>query len=175
MNAKLIKVLDQYHLYEDDKPIATTIVCNPMLLPILSIKNCEAIANGYDLDELLDTLLIGRGEHQSRVRNPLYGEERQLAKDLVQKTLELLGDKKFSEGDMKNCWETALQVGRFEEKGIAEKGFSTVEDHIYMLQQTEWKVEIVTKPYTEVGEGFNLESKREPKLDEDGCLILKRL
>jgi len=36
-----------------------------------------------DLDQLLDQLLIARGEHPSRVRNPLYGEERKLAKDLV--------------------------------------------------------------------------------------------
>jgi hypothetical protein len=48
-------------------------------------------------------------------------------------------------------------------------------DFLKSLQQTEWDVEIVTKPYTEVSEGFNLESKREPKLDADGCLILRRL
>lgn len=36
-----------------------------------------------DLDKALDKLLIERGEHPTRVRNPLYGEERNLAKDLV--------------------------------------------------------------------------------------------
>lgn len=34
-------------------------------------------------------------------------------------------------------------------------------------------VEIVTKPYTEVSEGFYLAPKREPKLDENNRLILK--
>jgi hypothetical protein len=43
------------------------------------------------------------------------------------------------------------------------------------LQRTEWDVEIVTKRYTDVHDGFNLESKREPKLDSDGNLILKRI
>lgn len=37
---------------------------------------------------LIDELLIARGEHPSRVRNPLYGEERRLAKDLLDKYLE---------------------------------------------------------------------------------------
>lgn len=36
-----------------------------------------------DLDKALDELLIQRGEHPTRVRNPLYGEERELAKSLV--------------------------------------------------------------------------------------------
>lgn len=44
------------------------------------------------IDEALDKLMIIRGEHPSRVRNPLYGEERQLAKDLVKYVL-LLNNK----------------------------------------------------------------------------------
>ena len=52
METKLIKVLEHYHLYVGDKAIATTIVGNPMLLPNLSLKNCEAIERGYDLGEL---------------------------------------------------------------------------------------------------------------------------
>lgn len=36
-----------------------------------------------DLDNALDKLLIERGEHPSRVRHPIYGEERELAKGLV--------------------------------------------------------------------------------------------
>jgi hypothetical protein len=36
-----------------------------------------------DLDKALDKLLIERGEHPTRVRNPLYGEERDLAKRLL--------------------------------------------------------------------------------------------
>lgn len=35
------------------------------------------------IEDALDKLMIIRGEHPTRVRNPLYGEERQLAKDLV--------------------------------------------------------------------------------------------
>lgn len=35
------------------------------------------------LDEMIDEALIARGEHPTRVRNPLYGEERELAKTVA--------------------------------------------------------------------------------------------
>ena len=35
------------------------------------------------IESTIDTLLIKRGEHPDRVRNPLYGEERELAKALL--------------------------------------------------------------------------------------------
>jgi hypothetical protein len=80
-----------------------------------------------------------------------------------QKALSLLGDKKFSEEDVISMIEKSRKTGL------------TAEYIILTKQQTEWEVEIITKPYTEVSEGFKLESKREPKLDEDGNLTLKRI
>jgi len=49
-------------------------------------KSLESLDNDIhesEIDQALDTLMILRGEHKSRVRNPVYGEERQLAKDLL--------------------------------------------------------------------------------------------
>lgn len=40
---------------------------------------------------------------------------------------------------------------------------------------TTWYVNIKTRPYTEVSEGFKLEAKIEPKIDENGYLILKKI
>jgi len=49
-------------------------------------------------------------------------------------------------------------------------------DTLKCIQQpTEIEVEIITRPYTNVNEGFVLESIREPKLDENGCLILRKV
>jgi len=39
--------------------------------------------NLENLDKIIDELMIERGEHPSRVRNPIYGEERELAKNTV--------------------------------------------------------------------------------------------
>ena len=58
------------------------------------------------IDVLLDKFLIERGEHPTRVRNPIYGEERELAKKCYQ-----AATKVYSEEDMyKTCftlWHTS--------------------------------------------------------------------
>jgi len=47
----------------------------------------ETLPHDSQIDVVLDKLLIMRGEHKSRVRNPIYGEERRLAVDLVKHVL----------------------------------------------------------------------------------------
>ena len=110
----------------------------------LSLKNCEAIENGYDLDELADKLT---GQYatlnpKSFKRGVLYG---------FQKALELLGDKKFNEDDMK------LSYNANEEGWVSFNAF--MED---LLQQTEWNCII-----------FVDEKTNKPLLDNEGNLILK--
>lgn len=39
--------------------------------------------NLENLDQVIDELMIERGEHPDRVRNPIYSEERELAKNTV--------------------------------------------------------------------------------------------
>jgi hypothetical protein len=174
MEGRLKKIGNEYKLYAQDDSCIATSWHSPHQR--LSKNNCQAIENGYDLDELLDGLLINRGEHPSRVRNPLYGEERQLAKDLVQKALEILGDKKFSEEDMKKAM-NKIVTATYSNKGddifdlfieIHRKKY--MDEYIQSLQQTEWDVEI------EMWFHGTRHKKGEwiPKLDADGCLILKR-
>ena len=43
-----------------------------------------------EIEVIIDNLLIERGEHFSRVRNPLYGEERILAHNTFTKAIELI-------------------------------------------------------------------------------------
>jgi hypothetical protein len=64
MKAKLIRVLDQYHLYDGDKAIATTIVGNPMLLPNLSKENCDEIFGVVDVEEIADRHTFGQRNHE---------------------------------------------------------------------------------------------------------------
>ena len=173
MEGKLIKQEDKYYALYNTEGTFISDVNGGSIANKLSLKNCEAIENGYDLDELLDGLLINRGEHPSRVRNPLYGEERQLAKDLVQKALEILGDKKFSEEDM-------MQAIITTQVSDSIKNNDDRLELIQSLQQTEWDVEIVMDAYyyedfLNDGETHILEEKFRPLLDADGCLILKRI
>jgi hypothetical protein len=143
----------------------------------LSLKNCEAIANGYDLDELAvlstkeETTIVG---NQKMAQGFIKG---------FQKALEILGDKKFSEEDVKK---TLYLKNGFDKDGFSF--YKSDEEIIQSLQQTEWDVEIVMEKcgYCEGCNkagmlhcahadscGFPIETER-PKLDVDGCLILIR-
>jgi hypothetical protein len=74
--------------------------------------------------------------------------------------MELNKDKVFTLKDMGNLWDfCTYNKGTFAE---------------FIQQPTEIEVEIVMKPYTEISDSWTLEKKEEPKLDENGCLILTK-
>lgn len=113
----------------------------------LSLSNCQAIENAYDLDELVEKELPYKV-----TRTDFATEEcRKIWIDGFQKAVELMGDKKFSEGDL----DKAFELGKHVEREDCTKNYLTYKQS---LQQTEWDVT------------FNPEEK-----DSEGCLILKRL
>jgi hypothetical protein len=98
-----------------------------------------------------------------------------------QKALEILGDKKFSEDDIKK----ALEFDKFENE-FNNKFYESQESFIQSLQQTEWVVEVhagciwtqidVIDPITHTcNSHISKGDVEEPMLDEDGCLILRRI
>ena len=93
-----------------------------------------------------------------------------------QKALELNADKRFTLKEMTDCWNKALTFQTHKE---------TLGEHIQSLQQKEWDVEIEMEfnPINHAS-GLQLTGNKlmdisisqnyKPKLDADGCLILKR-
>ena len=168
MEGKLIKTESTYHLVVNNKIIGSMGDSDGKLQK-LSLKNCQAIERGYDLDELaesLATMNVTRSTQNWEVLK--WG-----IKIGFQKTLEILGDKKFSEEDMRK----AYQKG--EEDSYTQGGLTKQKEDNYIqsIQQTEWNVEIEM----ECGEVKQCECSSnnnclnpQPKLDADGCLILKR-
>jgi hypothetical protein len=162
----LVKREDHYGLYnEDGHKIAATIDgCNSKL----SIKNCESIANGYDLDELAKNIKTEDGfEHKQSFISGF------------QKALEILGDKKFSEKDVRDAYYHGEQDS-YMKGGLTKQ---KEDEYIQSLQQPkEIEVEIVTHvdlaatpvdsrhPDAYLGTDTGI-----PFLDENGCLILKKL
>jgi hypothetical protein len=148
MKAKLIKDNDGYWLDISDDGITKRPLSD---FGQLSTKNCEAIANGYDLDELA---------------NDHWDGDRQLNdpksfRDGFQKALEILGDKKFSEEDIYRAFEEGERQDR-----------TGLYDIIRPTEQTEWDVEIVMiHGFDDINDPKPFSS---PKLDADGCLILRR-
>jgi hypothetical protein len=125
----------------------------------LSLKNCQAIERGYDLDELVEN-------HLSMYDNNLLPHVRKDSfLEGFKKALELLGDKKFSEDDLLK----AFTVGVFTE---SEKSNHTKEydELLKYIQPNEWQVEVVMDIC-----GDRVYAVPEPALDKNGCLILKKI
>ena len=160
--SKLIKRTNgRYDLYySDDINQLNTIASTQYELNVskLSVKNCESIKNGYDLDELAKD--YANGKSSSDVFKNAHEKD---FKEGFQKALEILGDKKFTEDDIRK---TIFIVSN-----PLDTRYSSSEI-ISSLQQTEWDVEIVmeTPAATYGHSGWY----KQPMLDKDGCLILKR-
>ena len=166
MEGKLIKQEDGYYALYNAEGIFISDVNGGSLANRLSLKNCQAIENGYDLDELA-------GEYANKELNVeltskagnFYGFSSSF-KEGFQKALEILGDKKFSEEDVKK---TLYLKNGFDKDGFSF--YKSDEEIIQSLQQTEWNVEIEQELIQSSIEG---EAIWKLKLDTDGCLILKR-
>ena len=168
MKAQLVKRQDRFDLYNesDGSKIASTLP-NPM--GKLSLKNCEAIANGYDLDVVVEDI-VKTIVPNDRGEDIWYGTSMSVGKLCFQKALELLGDKKFNDF-----------LDKEKELGISD--IKTIEriqwyykTYFDKSQQTEFDIEIVMeccgKVYSQHCDGTCEHVK--PLLDADGCIILKR-
>ena len=191
MKAKLHKMLSGYILslngdIDDPYGIVNKELADDYGWYKLSIKNCEAIERGYDLDELAkadaDLRYNQPGEEDlwlTRVTGIEYG---------FNLALEILGDKKFSEEDMIRFMQFIIskeELGNTSSVSISTAKYY-VDKFSDKLQQTEWDVEvemICPHPsdtyrcglqYGCDGDGCN-HPKQVPYLDADGCLILKKI
>jgi hypothetical protein len=179
MKGKLIKTDDEYRLYLDDiLPYATS---DNSPYKRLSKQNCDEIFGVVDVDVFIDELLVNRGEHISRVRNKIYGEERDLGIECFNKAMELNKDKLFTEADMIKFADDVYKLRK------ENKIFEEMPKLLQSLQQpTEIEVEIVMGIEFEQVDRINNDGtlheshirktgEERPMLDKDGCLILRKL
>jgi hypothetical protein len=186
MKAKLYKVLDQYHLYDGDKAIATTIIGNPMLLPNLSKQNCNEIFGVVDVEKLADEYLekhFSTGLDTNYIQNIVsdgikYG---------FNKAMELNKDKLFTVEDMATMM---LEAVKWANDGGEIDAQKLLDNTIQSLQQpTEIDVVIVMENYGYC-EGCRkagilhcahadtcgyAETRERPKLDSERQLIIKKI
>lgn len=175
MEGKLIKQEDGYYALYNTEGIFISDVNGGSVANRLSNKNCQAIDNGYDLDELIKKEITDGKLH------PNDGAKKEGIMRGIQLALKILGDKKFSEEDVKKRVELVKEQFRkdVDTYGKPKKIMSTLDTIHQSLQQTEWDVEIEIEPYhdgdfIDDGKTHIIEAKLRPRLDVDGCLILKR-
>ena len=167
MKGKLVKRSnDRFDLYsiEDLNQLNTIASSFDNPKGNLSLKNCQAIELGYDLDELVKEDFF-RGKYQYHLAN----NHLEFFKAGFQKALEILGDKKFSEDDVLKVVTHVLNelvlVDGFDKQYLfPESIYQETTTKCKSLQNTEWDVEVETHPREWI-----------KKLDADGCLILKRI
>jgi hypothetical protein len=143
---------DLYRIDKDGKRV--TFASTQDFKQKLSLKNCQAIERGYDLDELVKGFIERTGYNDFDSYSYKLG---------FQKALELNSTKLFTLEDMMNCWNKALKFQDHKE---------TLVEHIQSIQQTEWEVEIEMENVMHDYNG-NISLGAKFKLDADGCLILK--
>jgi len=178
MNGELVKRQDRWDLYAEDGSKIGSSAPNPMNK--LSIKNCQAIENGYDLDELAvlstkdETTIVG---NQKMAQGFIKG---------FNKAMELNKDKLFTVEDVRKAMSIGLSIGYGRQFEIENKSVE-IDSYIKSLQQpTEIEVEIEMEKVVDEtkmigvvkgvkGSGNKITTyKSVPKLDENGCLILKK-
>jgi hypothetical protein len=148
----------------------------------LSLKNCQTIELGYDLDELINESFDNMGYHSTVTPH----EEKQFKLGYTlgfQKAFEILGDKNFTEEGLKqSLWDLGDVLFNNCQNGIKEgEPQKYINSIIQSLQQTEWDVivemECVIGCQNLILNGENSVccGDKKPKISEDGCLILKRI
>ena len=170
MKGKLIKTGDEF-LLKDLNGETLAITSGTMEGRMLSLKNCQTIERGYDLDEeisnIVKTIVL-----DDRGTDIWYGTSMAVGKLCFKKALELLGDKKFDMDDITLAFRSGI------EHGLNPKKTNTTE-YVQSLQQTEWDVEILEECLDKNCDGVNKKgdciTTGIPKLDEESCLILKKL
>jgi len=158
MRGKLFKREDDFYSLKVDEIVMST--SNGMLVDHkLSLKNCQAIELGYDLDELAKKF------RNETIMNSSFISDETSFKEGAKSIIEILGYKKFTEDDVN----LAFVLGKNKDESRIGKLINS------RLQQTEWDVEIVEEQvYDGLDEMAQPQYAKQPKLDADGCLILKR-
>ena len=162
MTEKLVKTGNDYILYSKDKTVLG-ITSGTMEGRMLSLKNCDSIANGYDLIKLV--------EENSKYSEEDWGDGFLFA-------MNLMSNKKFSETELYR----AFLINSAGNNTTLENTFK--ETVLPMFIDNEWDVEIEMEDtfiknsdqyIDEVGVGNYSTHSKKPKLDADGCLILRRI
>lgn len=182
MKAKLIKTENGYGLKDCELIAFVSSVRTEHRHHKLSLKNCQAIERGYDLDELADELEGYTAPYCYDFRT----KEKVGFKAGFQKALEILGDLRFTDDDMRKAVSRSRMCSVIDEYGSVRFHEGDVEI-IQSLQQNEWEVEIMmeerkvlvngykNQPVNIIGFVAEYENQLLPKLDADGCLVLRKI
>lgn len=166
---------NEYYLVDkNNDTIATTVkllLKEDGYMKKLSKQNCDGVFGVVDVNSEVETI-VKTICPDDRGKDVIYGTGMAVGIQCFNKAMELQKDKLFTIEDMIDVLNTYLN-DPFDV-------YDYVENKIQSLQQTkEIEVEIVTEPMNideirDQGKGFLNSDTNKPKLDENGCLIIKK-
>ena len=167
----LSKTEDDYILKDGkDETLATT---NGTSGRKLSKQNCDELFGIFDVEKLAlsESKKLNNDDRWfpcEEVKAEIIEDEAKLIAHGFNKAMELNKDKLFTLEDIKKAVYEGVKIG----KGTPFIVPAT-DDYLKSLQQpTEIEVEIVMGDFIGIGDNYTPENF--PKLDSDGCLILKK-
>lgn len=128
----------------------------------LSEENCKNLFSGIDVDSLSYDFAYN---HQS---DPNHGDTIDIFKKGLNKGLELTADKKFTEQDVENIIDVAVQWA-LRTKGVGETYQEMSKRAVSYSKPTEIEVEFVMEDSEPAGE----QVWQNVKKDSQGCIVLK--
>lgn len=192
MKAKLVKRSNgRFDLYEIKDVDQLNTIASSFDNPKgkLSLKNCQAIELGYDLVKLSKDFANDHKKETDMAYE--FGRDMYSFREGFKKALELLSDKKFSSKEMIFAYTQGTSDGsnvqsmvENEDEDAIDYAETCTNEFIQSLQQDKWDVEIYTLNDCQGdfekcnNENFTCVFCTDtgiPKLDEDNCLILKRI
>jgi len=177
MKAKLIKANGHYYLEQIPSKSISGAVLEAMMGSTdgegyhkISKQNCDEIFGVVDVEELAYN-------HRRTYQDSFEGMNECIMKDAMHqqvgfiagfnKAMELNATKTFTLEEMMMCWNTAL---KFKQTKV------TLGEFIHSLQPTEIEVEIEMEDVIQLKTRARyITNMSKPKLDADGCLILKKI
>ena len=180
-NNMLIKKEKGYVLINEVQPIASTL--SPNRGSKLSLKNCQEIELGYDLDKLSENHAEEVYVRNENDYNELANFENRKSNfdEGFNKAMELNKDKLFTIEDIELAMETMMGQEVFYGKTHEETQqmrYEYIKRFIsYLIKQpTEIEVEVEMEKIPDgLDESCHIQYVKVPKLDVYGCLILKKL
>jgi hypothetical protein len=172
MKAKLIKRENHYDLFEETRFISTT-ECEDGTVNKLSKQNCDEIFGVIDVEKLAkESTLDVKETNSDFIFKEVYEE---FFKEGFHKAMELNKDKQFTLEDFKLFARMYYREIRMNKSNLLWDSLADkcLEEHLTLIQQPkEIKVEIEMDaiPADRAPNGLDTF----PKLDSDGCLILKK-
>jgi hypothetical protein len=158
MKAKLKKFKTNYDLFvvNEDNQIETFASTDNTFVYKLSKQNCDEIFGAVDVEKLAMDWRESTGYHDADSYSDILG---------FNKAMELNRDKVFTLEDIKKAYIQGKHSGK-------TQAYVEFDDYIQSLQQpTEIEVEIKMEEYPELP----YYKGSQPKLDSEGCLILKKI